>query len=132
MLTFSWRKAQKPHTVRGRGESETATHSYHGGGRQVNGELSLTTNSAKRITPQLHASAFLPSYFSPCGEREQRDIDEQREREQSDTETEREKKRARERESERERKNDSFGLRMLLCFDCGRGFFSMQEDHHTD
>lgn len=26
---------------------------------------SLTTKSANRMTPQLHASAFLPSYFSP-------------------------------------------------------------------
>lgn len=25
----------------------------------------LTTNRANRMTPQLHASAFLPSYFSP-------------------------------------------------------------------
>jgi len=44
---------------------------------------SLTTKSAKRMTPQLHTSAFLPSYFSPCQiererEREKLEVDRKR------------------------------------------------------
>lgn len=38
--------------------------SYH---QLVQNELTLTTNRAKRMTPQLQTSAFLPSYFSPWG-----------------------------------------------------------------
>lgn len=34
-------------------------------GRKILGRKRLTTSSANRMTPQLHASAFLPSYFSP-------------------------------------------------------------------
>lgn len=38
-----------------------------GRGGAAGGGARLTTNSAKRITPQLHTSALRPSYFSPCG-----------------------------------------------------------------
>lgn len=31
----------------------------------VKNKPTLTTNRAKRMTPQLQTSAFLPSYFSP-------------------------------------------------------------------